>query len=385
MPHTTSLNEPDLLMPPPPRIRYVPPDFTKAPLANAPVPRTVVVAHDGVLPDGFFATTNLPTYIRGENGEWTLPREPRMDGVLLRDADGTWWVREGRRARKGDTVALGLAEDGSEGIFVHAHGFVTGDSAAGDFHFMSSQVSREKPIDYGLIARMLVDEKRRGGYTIWVTGPALVHSRARDNLVWFIRNGYVQALLAGNAVAVHDIEAAVVGTTLGMTAEGAPSAGGHAAHMRAINAVRRAGSITAAVKAGIVTQGIMHACVVEEVPYVLGGSIRDDGPLPDVFTDAVAAQEAMRAHTVKATMAVMIATALHSIAVGNMLPAYYEDPQRGIVELPTICVDASEFLVSTLKDRGTHQAVGVVTNAQDFMSILRAAVEREVQGAGDGL
>ena len=385
MPHTTSLNEPDLLMPPPPRIRYVPPDFTKAPLANAPVPRTVVVAHDGVLPDGFFATTNLPTYIKGENGEWTLPREPRMDGVLLRHADGTWWVREGRRVKKGDTVALGLAEDGSEGILVHAHGFVTGDSAAGDFHFMSSQVSREKPIDYGLIARMLVDEKRRGGYTIWVTGPALVHSRARDNLVWFIRNGYVQALLAGNAVAVHDIEAAVVGTTLGMTAEGAPSAGGHAAHMRAINAVRRAGSITAAVKAGIVTQGIMHACVVEEVPYVLGGSIRDDGPLPDVFTDAVAAQEAMRAHTVKATMAVMIATALHSIAVGNMLPAYYEDPQRGIVELPTICVDASEFLVSKLKDRGTHQAVGVVTNAQDFMSILRAAVEREVQGAGDGL
>ncbi len=385
MPHTTSLNEPDLLMPPPPRIRYVPPDFTKAPLANAPVPPTVVVAYDGVLPDGFFATTNLPTYIRGENGEWTLPREPRMDGVLLRHADGTWWVREGRRVKKGDTVALGLAEDGSEGILVHAHGFVTGDSAAGDFHFMSSQVSREKPIDYGLIARMLVDEKRRGGYTIWVTGPALVHSRARDNLVWFIRNGYVQALLAGNAVAVHDIEAAVVGTTLGMTAEGAPSAGGHAAHMRAINAVRRAGSITAAVKAGIVTQGIMHACVVEEVPYVLGGSIRDDGPLPDVFTDAVAAQEAMRAHTVKATMAVMIATALHSIAVGNMLPAYYEDPQRGIVELPTICVDASEFLVSKLKDRGTHQAVGVVTNAQDFMSILRAAVEREVQGAGDGL
>ena len=385
MPHTTSLNEPDLLMPPPPRIRYVPPDFTKAPLANAPVPPTVVVAYDGVLPDGFFATTNLPTYIKGENGEWTLPREPRMDGVLLRHADGTWWVREGRRVKKGDTVALGLAEDGSEGILVHAHGFVTGDSAAGDFHFMSSQVSREKPIDYGLIARMLVDEKRRGGYTIWVTGPALVHSRARDNLVWFIRNGYVQALLAGNAVAVHDIEAAVVGTTLGMTAEGAPSAGGHAAHMRAINAVRRAGSITAAVKAGIVTQGIMHACVVEEVPYVLGGSIRDDGPLPDVFTDAVAAQEAMRAHTVKATMAVMIATALHSIAVGNMLPAYYEDPQRGIVELPTICVDASEFLVSKLKDRGTHQAVGVVTNAQDFMSILRAAVEREVQGAGDGL
>ena len=226
---------------------------------------------------------------------------------------------------------------------------------------------------------MLVEEKRRGGYVLWVTGPALVHSRARDNMVWFIRNGYVQALLAGNAVAVHDIEADIVGTTLGMTSSGDPTEGGHSAHMRAINAVRRAGSIAQAVKGGIVTGGIMHACVVEEVPFVLAGSLRDDGPLPDVITDMVAAQDATRAHTKKATMAVMIATALHSIAVGNMLPAYYDDAERGIVELPTICVDASEFLVSKLKDRGTHQAVGVVTNAQDFMSILQAAVEREVE------
>ncbi|MEX2181554.1 MAG: hypothetical protein WD771_05890 [Gemmatimonadaceae bacterium] len=359
-------------------IRYVPPDFTAPPLAKAPAARTVAAPADGVLPDGFFATTNLPTYVKGADGTWTLPREPRMDGVLVRDGGG-WIVREGRRVKAGDAVVMGLAEDGSEGVLVHSRGFRPDDGPGGDFHFMSSQVSREKPIDYALIARMLVEEKRRGGYVLWVTGPALVHSRARDNLVWFIRNGYVQALLAGNAVAVHDIEAAVVGTTLGMTSEGEPTAGGHAAHMRAINAVRRAGSIAAAVKAGLVADGIMHACVVEEVPFVLGGSIRDDGPLPDVLADAVAAQEAMRAHTIKATMAVMIATALHSIAVGNMLPAYYEDAQRGMVELPTICVDASEFLVSKLKDRGTHQAVGVVTNAQDFMSILRAAVEREVQ------
>ncbi len=373
-----SLNEPPAPTTQPTGVRYVPPDFTAPSLRDAPAARTATIERDGVLPDGFFATTNLPTYVKGADGQWLMPREPRMDGVLVRGADGGWWVREGRRVRTGDAVVVGLAEDGSEGVLVHAHGFVTEAEAAGDFHFMSSQVSREKPIDYGLIARMLVKEKRRGGYVIWVTGPALVHSRARDNLVWFIRNGYVQALLAGNAVAVHDIEAAVVGTTLGMTAEGAPSAGGHAAHMRAINAVRRAGSIAGAVKQGIVRDGIMHACVVEEVPFVLGGSIRDDGPLPDVLTDAVAAQEAMRAHATKATMAVMIATALHSIAVGNMLPAYYEDPQRGLVELPTICVDASEFLVSKLKDRGTHQAVGVVTNAQDFMSILRATVEREV-------
>lgn len=362
---------------------YVPPDFTSPALAEAPPARTVPAERDGVLPEGFFATTNLPTYVKGPDGQWTMPREPRMDGVLVRDDAGVWWVREGRRVRKGDLIVVGTHEDGREGVLVHASGFSGGPDAHGEFHFMSSQVSREKPIDYPMIARMLVDEKRRGGYVLWVTGPALVHSRARDNMVWFIRNGFVQALLAGNAVAVHDIEAAVVGTTLGMTSEGDPTAGGHAAHMRAINAVRRAGSIRAAVEQGIITEGIMHACVVEEIPYVLGGSIRDDGPLPDVLTDNVAAQEAMRAHAVKATMAVMIATALHSIAVGNMLPSYYEDPQRGMVELPTICVDASEFLVSKLKDRGTHQAVGVVTNAQDFMSILRAAVEREVSGEAD--
>ena len=360
-------------------IRYTPPDFTAPALAKAPPAQTARVERDGVLPDGFFATTNLPTYVKNADGSWVLPREPRMDGVLVRGEGNRWFVREGRRVKAGDAVVVGSAEDGREGVLVNARGFAGEAGADGDFHFMSSAVSREKPIDYAQIARMLVEEKRRGGYVLWVTGPALVHSRARDNLVWFIRNGYVQALLAGNAVAVHDIEAAIVGTTLGMTSEGDPTAGGHAAHMRAINAVRRAGGIAPAVHEGVIAEGIMHACVIEDVPYVLCGSIRDDGPLPGVVTDAVAAQEAMRAHTVKATMAVMIATALHSIAVGNMLPAYYEDPQRGLQELPTICVDASEFLVSKLKDRGTHQAVGVVTNAQDFMSILRAAVEKEVQ------
>ena len=362
-------------------IRYVAPDLSAPHLANAPAARTARAERDGVLPDEFFATTNLPTYVKGADGSWTMPKEPRMDGVLVRDPAGGWWVREGRRVCAGDEIVLGRAEDGSEGVLVHANGFKAAGGAHGDFHFMSSQVSREKPIDYRQIARMLVDEKRRGGYVLWVTGPALGHSRARDNQVWFIRNGYVQALLAGNAVAVHDIEADIVGTTLGMTSSGDPTAGGHSAHMRAINAVRRAGSIVQAVKDGIITGGIMHACVVEDVPFVLAGSLRDDGPLPDVITDMVAAQDATRAHTKSATMAVMIATALHSIAVGNMLPAYLEDPERGIQELPTICVDASEFLVSKLKDRGTHQAVGVVTNAQDFMSILQVAVERQVAEA----
>jgi lysine-ketoglutarate reductase/saccharopine dehydrogenase-like protein (TIGR00300 family) len=361
-----------------PAPKYRPPDFESARLKKAPAARTVAAERDGVLPDGFFATTNLPTYVKNVDGSWTMPREPRMDGCLVQ-VKGEWFVREGRRVKKGDKVVVGLAEDGSEGVLVHSTGFAGADVAGGDFHFMQSQVSREKPIDYAALADRLVEEKRRGGYVIWVTGPALVHSRARENLVWFIRNGFVQALLAGNAVAVHDIEAAVVGTTLGMTSSGAPTEGGHSAHMRAINAVRRAGSIAAAVKSGVVDDGIMHACVIEGVPFVLCGSIRDDGPLPDVLTDVVVAQDAMRVHAIKATMAVMLATALHSIAVGNMLPAYYEDTERGICELPTITVDSSEFLVSKLKDRGTHQAVGVVTNAQDFMSILRVAVEAAIQ------
>jgi lysine-ketoglutarate reductase/saccharopine dehydrogenase-like protein (TIGR00300 family) len=329
-----------------------------------------------VLPEGFFSTTNLPTYVKIE-GAWRMPREPRMDAALVRDAAGELWVREGRRVRKGDAVAVGIKEDGSEGIYVHADAFL-GDAEEGEFKFMTSDVSREKPIDYGLMARILVEERERGGYPVWVTGPALVHSRARADLVWFIANGFVGALLAGNAVAVHDIEASIFGTTLGMSGSGEAMTGGHGLHMRAINKVRAAGSIAAAVKQGIIKDGIMHACVVHEVPFVLTGSIRDDGPLPEVITDNLEAQDAMRRHAVKATMAILIATALHAIATGNMLPAFVTERDGSLRELATICVDSSEFVVSKLKDRGTHQAFGVVTNAQDFMHILRLYVEREI-------
>jgi hypothetical protein len=152
--------------------------------------------------------------------------------------------------------------------------------------------------------------------------------------------------------------------------------------MRAINKVRAAGSIAEAVKQGIIRDGIMHACVVHEIPFVLTGSIRDDGPLPGVITDNLEAQDAMRAHAVRATMAILIATALHAIATGNMLPAFVTERDGSLRELPTICVDSSEFVVSKLKDRGTHQAFGVVTNAQDFMHILRLYVEREIAARG---
>ncbi|HEX2723187.1 MAG TPA: hypothetical protein VHM24_09730 [Gemmatimonadaceae bacterium] len=350
------------------------PDFSAPALSGAPDATFALAPADGVLPDNFFSTTNLPTWIK-INGEWRLPREPRMDSALVLDREGEVWIREGRRVRRSDRVAVGRAEDGSEGIYVHS---LENTDDEGEFKFMTSLVSREKPIDYSLMAQILLDERDRGGYPIWVTGPALVHSRARADMVWFIENGFVAALLAGNAVAVHDIEAAIYGTTLGMTQTGVASSGGHGLHMRAINQIRGAGSIAAAVKQGIVTNGIMHALVTRNVPFVLTGSIRDDGPLPEVITDALAGQDAMKGHTTKATMAILVATALHAIATGNMLPTFVTEADGSLRELPTICVDSSEFVVSKLKDRGTHQAFGVVTNAQDFMHILRLYVEREI-------
>ena len=352
------------------------PNLLEPRFAGAPDARFVPAPADGVLPEDFFSTTNLPTYVK-IGGQWRMPREPRMDSVLVLDAQGELWVREGRRVRKGDGVAVGHAEDGSAGIYVHAQAFL-GAGADGEFKFMTSEVSREKPIDYALMARILIEERDRGGYPVWVTGPALVHSRARADMTWFVSNGFVGALLAGNAVAVHDIEASVYGTTLGMTGAGEASAGGHGLHMRAINRVRAAGSIAKAVEKGIITDGIMYACVKHNVPFVLTGSIRDDGPLPDVITDALEAQDAMKRHTTRATMAILIATALHAIATGNMLPAFVTEKDGSLRELATICVDSSEFVVSKLKDRGTHQAFGVVTNAQDFMHILRLYVEREL-------
>jgi lysine-ketoglutarate reductase/saccharopine dehydrogenase-like protein (TIGR00300 family) len=360
---------------------YRAPDFSQPRFADAPAAHFEPAPSDGVLPEGFFSTTNLPTYVKLQSGEWKLPRDPRMDSALVLDPDGVPRVLEGRYVRGGQPVAMGFAEDGSAGIFVHASGLMGAEGDVGpegEFKFMSSEVSREKPTDYGEMARILVDERARGGHFIWVVGPAVLHSRGRDTLAWFIREGYVGALFGGNAVAVHDIESATMGTTLGMNNRGIPMEGGHAFHMRAINRVRAAGSIATAVEQGIITEGVMHAAVTSGVPYVLAGSIRDDGPLPDTITDAIRCQEVMKEHTRRCTGVIMIATALHSIATGNMLPSYVWTEETGEVRpLTTICVDSSEFVVSKLKDRGTHQAFGVITNAQDFLHVLRFYVEQE--------
>jgi len=352
------------------------PDFNHPPFAGAPDARFAPLPADGVLPEGFFSTSNLPTYIRMD-GKWLAPTRPRMDCVVVKRS-GFLETIEPRRLRRGELVAMGEAEDGTEGIVVYASGFLGGGHGVNEFRFMSTEVSRERPVNYEELAARVSDEKRRGGYLIWVIGPALVHSRARSDFEWFIRNGFVQAVLAGNAVAVHDLEAAIFGTTLGMSNTGQPTEGGHGLHMRAINRVRAAGSIERAVETGLIKSGIMHALVTHHIPYVLAGSIRDDGPLPGVLSDNLAAQDAMREHTVKATGAIFVATALHAIAVGNMLPAFYLCD--GVpMPLMTICVDQTEFVVNKLRDRGTHQAYGVVTNAQDFMHVLRFYTERREQ------
>lgn len=357
---------------------YRTPDFDQPRFREAPDAAFIPAPADGVLPDNFFATSNLPTWVK-LGGEWRLPRTPRMDSAIVQQSDDVLRTLEGRYVRAGERVAIGFAEDGSEGIFVDAAGFLRGAAGTG-FEFMSSDVSREKPVDYALMAELLIAERARGGHVVWVVGPAVLHSRGRDVVRWFIEHGFVNALLGGNAVAVHDIEQALLGTTLGMDRSGRSVAGGHAFHMRAINRVARAGSIQAAVDDGLLTEGIMHACIVHGVPFVLAGSIRDDGPLPDTVTDIVRAQELMREHAMRATMTIMIATALHSIAFGNMLPAYVVDDDDSIRPLTTIAVDSSEFVVSKLKDRGTHQAFGVITNAQDFLHVLRFFVEQSAPG-----
>ena len=357
---------------------YREPDFTQPHLAAAPECRFTPAPADTVLPDGFMSTTNHPTYVK-VGGRWRMPERPRMDSHLVWDpAAERLLIKEFRLVRKGDLVATAVKEDGSEGVLVWDRGFqdeVDETHIPEAFSFMASEVSREKPVNYDAIFREFVHNRGGAGNILWVIGPALVHARGRVAMEWMIHHGYCHGLITGNAVAVHDIEAALYGTTLGMRADGLGSAGGHSTHMRAINEVKKAGSIRKLVDGGQLTTGIMHALTVTSTPYVLGGSIRDDGPLPETIASVLDAQEAMRELTSRATMVVMVATALHAIAAGNMLPTFCHRPDGSISEITTICVDQTEFVVNKLKDRGTHQAFGVVTNAQDFMRLVQLELE----------
>jgi lysine-ketoglutarate reductase/saccharopine dehydrogenase-like protein (TIGR00300 family) len=308
---------------------------------------------DGVLPDGFYSSTNLETEVRVD-GRWISVEHPEMDCAI---------VVAGGRARtvpmsdvlKGDQVVVG-----SRGIRVQPRD----RGRAGEvFEFMSSQVSSEKP--QGLIVRRVAAAMRatrsRGEKILWVAGPAVVHTGAGPAVVRLIEAGYMDLLFAGNALATHDIEGALYGTSLGVNlAEGIGVEHGHEHHIRALNTVRRCGSISKAVEQGVLTSGIMHACVVHGVDYVLGGSVRDDGPLPDTVTDVIEAQRQMRSHVPGVGCAIMVATMLHSIATGNLLPA----------SVPLVCVDINPATVTKLADRGSTQTTGVVTDVGLFLGAL---------------
>ena len=228
---------------------------------------------------------------------------------------------------------------------------------------MSSEVSSEKPkarvVRY--VAELLSGVRESGGTTIWVVGPAVVHTGAGRDLSALVEMGYVSVLFGGNAVAVHDIESALYGTSLGVSlTEGSAAIGGHEHHLRTINTIRAAGGIREAVEQGLLDRGVMHTLVSSDVPYVLAGSIRDDGPLPDVITDALDAQARMREWAQKADACIILSTMLHGIAVGNLLPA----------EVRTVCVDINPAVVTKLADRGSFQTTGIVTDVGLFLELL---------------
>jgi lysine-ketoglutarate reductase/saccharopine dehydrogenase-like protein (TIGR00300 family) len=314
-----------------------------------------VAPADGVFPDGFYVSTNFPTFLRVE-GRWVEVQPVRMDcGVVFDPATRIARTVKFTQVRHGDQVVVGHA-----GVRVEPLSSVRSDEA---FEFMASSVSSEKP-KAAMIRRIAAEmgaTKARGAKILLVAGPAVVHTGAGPHFVRLIDMGYVDVLFAGNALAVHDIEQALFGTALGVHVEhGTPALAGHEHHIRAINAIRGAGSIAAAVESGLVSSGIMHACVRKGVDVVLAGSIRDDGPLPEVVTDVLTAQSLMAEKVQGCEMALMIATMLHSVATGNLLPATCK----------TVCIDINPAVVTKLADRGTHQAVGLVTDVEPFFAEL---------------
>jgi lysine-ketoglutarate reductase/saccharopine dehydrogenase-like protein (TIGR00300 family) len=316
---------------------------------------TASVTQNGVLPDEFYSTTHLPTQVRLEN-QWVDVSGTEMDLVIVIE-------RAPARARM---IPMADVRVGDQVVVGHDGIRVLPPQRARErelFAFMGSEVSSEKPKRLVIeeIAKTMRATRAHGGKILVVAGPAIVHSGAGQYLAQIIRAGYVQVLFGGNAIAAHDVEAALLGTSLGVALHnGQPIEGGHRHHMVAINAIRKAGSLRAAVEQGVLRAGVMYECVRNNVEMVLAGSIRDDGPLPDVITDTQEAQHKMRAALPGVEMALMISTMLHSIATGNMLPA----------STKIVAVDINPAVVTKLADRGTFQALGLVTDAELFMREL---------------
>jgi lysine-ketoglutarate reductase/saccharopine dehydrogenase-like protein (TIGR00300 family) len=346
---------------------YREPDFNKEPLKSSPDAVFETVTIDGVAPDNYHATTIFPEYIK-INGKWILLKESRIDCAVVLDNSGSLHVKEFRNLHKGEKVVTGRNEDGSEGIYVHTIGFKQDAVEQEAFTFRTGR-SRETSfsMDYDRLYELLRYEKDHG-YIVWVLGPAVsFDSDSRQAMSSLIEKGFAQAILAGNALAVHDMEGDIFKTALGQDIyHQTPIGKGHYHHIDVINRARKYSSLKEFVEKENINTGIVHACLKHNVPLVLAGSIRDDGPLPDVIGNVYEAQDAMREHTRKATTLIGLATQLHTIAAGNMTPSYHV---KGDVVRPVFIytVDVSEFVVNKLKDRGSLSVTSIVTNIQDFL------------------
>lgn len=316
---------------------------------------------DKTLPEDFYSTTNHPTFVRYD-GKWIEVEEIEMDCMIVIDPESKRaFCRPIGRIKEGDFVVVGR-----EGIKVEPPERPRGKK--GVFEFMSSEASSEKPVRSIVekIASEIREIKERNGKVAIVAGPAIVHTGSAPILARMIREGLIDVLFAGNALATHDIENALYGTSLGVcTKRGEAVVRGHRHHIYAINEINKAGSIKEAVEKGVLQSGIMYECVKNDVPFVLAGSIRDDGPLPDVITDVIEAQDEMRKYVQDVDMVIMIATMLHSIATGNILPSYVK----------SICVDINPATVTKLADRGSAQVVSVVTDVGAFLPVLYENLE----------
>ena len=324
---------------------------------------TVVAADvNGAFPEGFYCSTNFRTQVR-LHGDWVEVEDQEMDcGIVIDPEGGAARVVPMVAVKKGDRIVVGR-----KGIRVFPI-----DSAEKKhelFEFMTSAVSSEKPkaVSVREVAAAMRRTRAAGEKILAVLGPAVVHTGGGELVSELIRDGFLHVLFAGNALATHDIEQSFYGTSLGVSLEkGLPTDEGHEHHLRTINTIRRLGGIRQAIDAGKLKSGIMYECVTRNLPFVLAGSIRDDGPLPEVITDAIAAQDAMRRLIHGVGFCLMVATTLHSIAVGNLLPAWVK----------VACVDISPATVTKLMDRGSTQTVGIVSDAEPFLRALVNELEK---------
>ncbi len=347
---------------------YHAPDFTQPWFQEAPDVTVAVCDMDGVVPEHYHSTSIYPEYFKIQ-GVWQLAEESRMDCAVVLRPDGTLDVLEMRHVRIGDRVILGRSERGEHGIYLHANGFAAAEDPLADQFAFRQGRSRETAFsrDYDNLYALLRHE-REHGHVVWVMGPAFAFDHdARRAMQSLVENGYVHGLLAGNALATHDLEGSFLRTALGQdiyTQKSMPN--GHYHHLDTINAVRRSGGIAAFLKDHSIHQGILYAVVKKQVPFVLTSSIRDDGPLPEVIHSAYEGQSAMRNMIKKATTVICLATQLHSIATGNMTPSF-RVVNGQVRPLFLYSIDISEFATNKLADRGSLSAIPMVTNVQDFI------------------